>query len=1078
MDFILNSNLTLLNDGSVTHVTDNTGLTSVLDLSLVSPTLLPDTSWSTYDDSLGSDHFPISISYDVDLGEEAPLPRYDHRRADWETFSRVVNVNTQGHYINDKIHNLETSILQAADVAIPKTSPTPHKPGVLWWTPDCANALKERNRLFRIFNRQPSEINHVNFKKARAKARLTINNAKRNSWHRFVGTIQHNTPVGQVWDVVNRIRKKRTRSHIPRLKSQGRILDTARDIAELLGRTFQRNSSSANYDPRFLPTKAAREIEIYSFEEEGCNLWGYNSLLTMHELRTALQVANGKSPGPSGITYDMIKHLPHTQLLKVLEVFNEIWTTGRFPDSWHFAHVIPIPKRDRNREDPNSYRPIALTECLCKVMERIVKNRLTFYLESNNLLSDRQCGGRKHRSTVDHLVLLQEEINTAIATRKYLVASFLDIEKAFDMTWRSGVLKKLHAFGLRGRLPIFIQQFINDRTFAVKLNNIITDTFVQENGVPQGSVLAPVLFTVMINDFLPTAPQATNLKYSLFADDCAIWTTSSCQRVAVERVQIGLNQAQAWALKWGFKFSPHKCQNVIFTHRRVWDNLNLSLDGVRLEYSPVARFLGLKFDGRLTWKAHVKYLKQVAVPALNLLKHLTGTSWGADRKSLLMIYKSLVRSKFDYGSQAYGTATEHTLQPLTVLQNMCLRICTGALRCTRVSRLEVEAVVPPLQRRRDYLCLAYGYKLARLRQSQHPTWQRVCEYRTLEMRGATSFATKLHSICETSGVSPTDIDHLIAKNIPPWETLRSKIVTTWLPAGKKTPEEEARSRFYYFRQALQDCLHLYTDGSKSETHVGAGVWSPTMTGQYRLPNHVSVFTAELFAILKALEMATLSPQDRVVIFSDSMSALQAIQSETTTTNEIQGRIINNIYHFPKRLMLVWVPGHCGILGNERADRLARSASDLEEITLIPRDLKSCLTIGKATLHQQWQSDWDELQIPNKIKRHIHEWSTSSRLQRREEVALTRLRTHATRPTHLNAYMTHTFPPHCQTCQQTLTIEHILLSCSRYTQDRRSLRDLATNLGINFTTCDLLQDNEDIINGVLSFLRSNQILNHL
>ena len=259
-----------------------------------------------------------------------------------------------------------------------------------WWTPDCDKALKERNRLFRIFNRHPSEINHINFKKARAKARLTINTAKRNSWHDFVGTINCHTPLSKVWNVVNRIRKKEKTSYIPRLVSQGRTIDTAHDIAELLGRTFQQSSSSANYDPRFLPIKAARELERLSFEDENVDLdyVDYNTLLTMHELRTALQTANGKSAGPSGITYDMLKHLPYTQLEKVLEVFNEIWTTKVFPDSWHFAHVIPIPKRDRPRENPNSYRPIALTDCICKVMERIVASRLTFFLNSNNLLND------------------------------------------------------------------------------------------------------------------------------------------------------------------------------------------------------------------------------------------------------------------------------------------------------------------------------------------------------------------------------------------------------------------------------------------------------------------------------------------------------------------------------------------------------------------------------------------------------------------------------------------------------------------------------------------------------------------
>ena len=164
-----------------------------------------------------------------------------------------------------------------------------------------------------------------------------------------------------------------------------------------------------------------------------------------------------------------------------------------------------------------------------------------------------------------------------------------------------------------------------------------------------------------------------------------------------------------------------------------------------------------------------------------------------------------------------------------------------------------------------------------------------------------------------------------------------------------------------------------------------------------------------------------------------MSALKAISSGRTETNEIQGIIVNKIHHFPKRLLLIWVPGHCGIPGNERADRLARTASDLREITPLPQVLKSCKDRGKATLLQQWQRDWDGLNITYKIKTHIEHWHTSERPIRREEVALARLRLNSTRPTHMDAFIAKSFPPRCQTCQHRITLTHILIYCRRYGQ---------------------------------------------
>ena len=256
------------------------------------------------------------------------------------------------------------------------------------------------------------------------------------------------------------------------------------------------------------------------------------------------------------------------------------------------------------------------------------------------------------------------------------------------------------------------------------------------------------------------------------------------------------------------------------------------------------------------------------------------------------------------------------------------------------------------------------------------------------------------------------------------------------------------------------------------------MWSYNMTRQYRLPDHVSVFSAELYAILKALDMAIQSHHDKIVIFSDSLSALQAIRSGRTDTNEIQGKIVNKLYNFPKRLMLIWVPGHCGIQGNERADRLARMASALGEITPLPRGLKSCMERGRATLLRQWQREWDGLGLTNKIKHTVEYWQSSYRTIRREEVALARLRLNSTRPTHMDAFINKSFPPQCHTCQRHLTINHILLSCGRYVQERRRLQNLAQQQHINFSVYDLLQDNEEVVKGVLSFLRSIQIINHI
>ena len=132
----------------------------------------------------------------------------------------------------------------------------------------------------------------------------------------------------------------------------------------------------------------------------------------------------------------MLKHLPDTSLETLLNIFNYIWTTDKFPDGWQYATIIPIPKPGKDPAEPNNYRPIALTSCLCKTLERMINKRLTWFLESNNHISWFQSGFRSDRSTTDNLVRLETFIRDAFIKKEHEVAVFFDLEKAYDTTWR------------------------------------------------------------------------------------------------------------------------------------------------------------------------------------------------------------------------------------------------------------------------------------------------------------------------------------------------------------------------------------------------------------------------------------------------------------------------------------------------------------------------------------------------------------------------------------------------------------------------------------------------------------------
>ena len=198
----------------------------------------------------------------------------------------------------------------------------------------------------------------------------------------------------------------------------------------------------------------------------------------------------------------MLKHLPQNCLSILLNIFNQVWETGDFPQSWREAIVIPIPKPGKDNSDPSNYRPIALTSCICKTMERMVNDRLVWFLESNNLIANVQCGFRRNRGTIDHLIRFETFIREAFIKKEHAVCVFFDLESAYDTTWKYGIMKDLHEFGIRGKLAYFISAFMDDRQFRVRVGSTKSDLHDQEMGVPQGSILSVTLFGIKINNII------------------------------------------------------------------------------------------------------------------------------------------------------------------------------------------------------------------------------------------------------------------------------------------------------------------------------------------------------------------------------------------------------------------------------------------------------------------------------------------------------------------------------------------------------------------------------------------------
>jgi len=453
-----------------------------------------------------------------------------------------------------------------------------------------------------------------------------------------------------VWDIVRKIDGKFKLSAIKYLTAANSQITEIKDIANTLARTFSVTSTDQSYSPQFLAIKTQREQHPLNFCSH--NTEYYNLPFSKLELISALAATRDSSPGPDNIHYQMIKHLPECSLDLLLIVFNRIWENSTLPNTWKTSTVIPIPKPGKDHSDPNNYRPISLTSCICKLCERMINNRLVYYLERNKILSDVQSGFRKQRSTNDHLIRLETWIREGFISGEHVVVVFFDLAKAYDTTWRYGILSDLFEAGLRGRLPLFIKSFMENRSFKVRLNSTFSDSFSQDTGVPQGSILSTTLFGLKINSIVKCL--SSNTDSSLYVDDFLACYRAKQMRTIERQVQLSLNKLQTWADQNGFKFSSTKTVCIHFCNKhKVHPDPHLTPYGNVIPVVKETKFLGVLYDSKLTFLPHLKQLKTKRMKAMNLIKVVAHRDWGADRDTLSKLYHCMIHSKVDYGCIVY-----------------------------------------------------------------------------------------------------------------------------------------------------------------------------------------------------------------------------------------------------------------------------------------------------------------------------------------------------------------------------------------------------------------------------------------
>ena len=815
--------MVVLNTGIGTYVR-RTGELSHLDVTIATPNIAKVANWDVLNDTMGSDHFPVITTLrDAATFEETSTPKWSYRRADWNGYRTTCSVLMTPDVISDDVNGsrdrVVAAITEAAERNIPMTKSVYNKlkKSVPFWTNKCSEAVRERNRAKNKMQRSRDLKDRENYYRLRGVAQYVIKSAEKQYWRDYCSNLNRNSKTGEVWGAIRKMSGVRSRPEIPTIVDDDGAHESSQQKAELFAKNFAAYNSDKNLSDAFKKrrreTEGAMQQAAMSeiIQERESQPTEINRPFEIHELMEALRQSKRKStPGEDRITYDLLKQLPHGCQNVLLNLYNTIWRKGQLPPDWKEAIICPLLKANKPAAAVTSYRPVALTSTLSKLMEKMVANRLRWWMEENGKFNRFQSGFRKQRSTIDHIMRLADDAYRGINSKQYTVAVMLDLEKAFDLVWHKGLLFKMEQLGLSGNIHQFVKEFLTDRSIRVRVGTAQSTSYRLENGTPQGSVISPLLFLIMINDVPEPKYDA---KLSLYADDSATWKTGRYLPEVAHDVQHYLDRLVEFFDHWGFKISPEKTVAIVFTRNRHFrpDDVKLSINGVKIKVERTIKFLGITFDRELTWGPHIDNVKGRCNKRLNLLRMLAGTRWGASKRLLLIVYKALIRSIIDYASVAYDTAAQSVKNRLDVVQNKALRICCGAMTGTPAAALQVECGQPPLALRRLRMAADYALKIRSF--ADHPAastlednWTSYC--RTYEY-GREPFSIKVGRVFHGA-----NIDHvpLTPTSPAPWiqpmpqtypvhlKPLQVQIKNYVTEIWQNRWENNSTGRFYYALQ--------------------------------------------------------------------------------------------------------------------------------------------------------------------------------------------------------------------------------------------------------------------------------------
>lgn len=906
LDYLAGTSLQVLNKGhEPTFVTK--ARSEVLDLTLASADLVHTcVDWWVDREESSSDHRYIRARFNV--GPPPPVFTRNRRATKVAIFHDTLCSNMQGvsidtettEKLDSSVGALTDAIMGAYEVACPLRQVKPRRKKIPWWTKELTGLRKRARKLQRTAK---EDDNHwETYRQARAQYHAALQLAKRKSWRSYTENLEGCSPVSRLVKIL----RNDSRIQLGCLdKGSGVYTESLSESAHwLLEQNFPGDPLRSNWSN--------------SHEESSESA---DDIVTESKIRDAIRSFGPyKAAGSDGVFPALLQWGLDLILPALKSIYCGCLTLGFMPSSWRTMRVIFLPKPGKDSyERASSWRPISLTSFLLKTLEKLIDVQLRSSTLVERLKLNHQFAYLSGISTEDALHNVVARIERSLGARESTVGVFLDIKGAFNEAPFHVLFSGLKRHNVSILCRNFIWQMLISRSVEFLAHG---QTFARrvERGCPQGGVLSPLLWNLVVDELLAELSNKFPGVYSQgYADDVVCLSSGMDLGVVRDMAQQALSWAGRWSRRVGLSLND-KLSVVIFTNKHKINIKPISLEGVQVGYSDSCTYLGVTLDSKLNWRLHCERRARKATVSLMQCRRAIGSTWGLSPKASLWIYTAVVRPAIEYAAVVWLPASEKFFcNRIRRVQGLGLRMVTGALPTTPIAALENMLGVLPIHIRLQQVALQ---SYLRLRVRGH--WLYWIGYgRGLKRSTHIEMCVKLaQKIPELN--FPYDC------KLHPLPNARS---FTTRAVGR------AEWDIVYGDHSKFPGIVCFTDGSGVKSGSGAaflfgenGTFLDGASGMVSLGRHATVFQAEQIGVLSACNFMLEHPRQaqECHFFVDNKGVLDSLNSGyrvSGLTLEVFRALEQLSEHY--LVTLHWIPSHSGLWGNEEVDSLAKRAAGVD-----------------------------------------------------------------------------------------------------------------------------------------------------